>query len=168
MLSAVLLTVSSSHAGCSWCSLWLIGLEDNSGVVSMLRRRSSDAKINVRKASLLAIENICRLDRQNVNEQVTATSTVVCLSGCPVIRSCVWRIATLVWDGKTVLSMAHANTRTTYKFSVHLSMVALWNRADHYIFILSFVLLLFSSPNLSRHRLDVCLTSTHGVALVRI
>jgi len=37
-------------------------------------------------------------------------------------------------------------------------MVALWNRADHYIFILSFVLLssFFSSPNLSRRRLDVC------------
>ena len=50
-------------------------------------------------------------------------------------------------------------------------MVALWNRADHYIFILSFVLLssfFLSSPNLSRHRLDVCHTSTHGVALVRI
>jgi len=26
----------------------------------------------------------------------------------------------------------------------------------------------FSSPNLSRRRLDVCHTSTHGVALVRI
>jgi len=42
-----------------------------------------------------------------------------------------------------------------------------------HIFILSFVLLLsssvfFSSPNLSRRRLDVCHTSTHGVALVRI
>ena len=51
-------------------------------------------------------------------------------------------------------------------------MVALWNRADHYIFILSFVLLssffLFSSPNLSRRRLDVCHTSTHSVALVWI
>jgi len=45
-------------------------------------------------------------------------------------------------------------------------MVALWNRADHYVFMLlsSF----FSSPNLSRRRLDVCHTSTHGVALVRI
>ena len=51
-------------------------------------------------------------------------------------------------------------------------MVALWNRADHYIFILSFVLLLlssfFPSPNLSRRRLDVCHTFTHDVALVRI
>ena len=50
-------------------------------------------------------------------------------------------------------------------------MVALWNRADHYIFILwfllSFFVLLFSSPNLSGRRLDVCHTSTHGVALVR-
>jgi len=49
-------------------------------------------------------------------------------------------------------------------------MVALWNRADHYIFMLWFVLLscFFSSPNLSRRRLDVCHTSTHGVALVQI
>ena len=52
-------------------------------------------------------------------------------------------------------------------------MVALWNRTDHYIFMLLFVLLLllssfFSSPNLSRRRLDVCHTSTHGVALVQI
>jgi len=51
-------------------------------------------------------------------------------------------------------------------------MVALWNRADHYIFILWFLVVLsiffFPSPNLSRRRLDVCHTSTHGVALVRI
>jgi len=44
------------------------------------------------------------------------------------------------------------------------------NRADHYIFILWFLLSFFflSSPNLSGRRLDVCHTSTHGVALVRI
>ena len=52
-------------------------------------------------------------------------------------------------------------------------MVALWNRADYYIFalwfLLSFFLLsFFSLPNLSGRRLDVCHTSTHGVALVRI
>jgi len=57
-------------------------------------------------------------------------------------------------------------------------MVALCNRADHYIFALwflsfflsSFFLLsfFFSSPNLSGRRLDVYHTSTHGVALVRI
>jgi len=54
----------------------LTGLEDNTGVVSMLRRRSSDEKINVRKASLLAIEKICRLDQYNINEQVIAASTI--------------------------------------------------------------------------------------------
>jgi len=49
-------------------------------------------------------------------------------------------------------------------------MVALWNRADHYIFMLWFVLILsfFSSHNLSRRRLDVCHTSTRGVALAWI
>jgi len=49
-------------------------------------------------------------------------------------------------------------------------MVALWNKADHYIssWRLFFFLLLFSLPNVSRRRLDVCHTSTHGVALVRI
>jgi len=48
-------------------------------------------------------------------------------------------------------------------------MVALWNRADHYIFALWLLLLcFFSSPNLSHRRLDVCHTSTHGVALVQI
>ena len=52
-------------------------------------------------------------------------------------------------------------------------MVALCNRETIYIFMLWFVLLsssssFFSSPNLSRRRLDVCHTSTHGVALVQI
>jgi len=75
-----------------------------------------------------------------------------------------------------------------------LIMAALWNRAGHYIFCplvsssfflwppyvigghyifalwflsiyLSIYLLLFSSPNLSGHRLDLYHTSTHGVAL---
>jgi len=53
-------------------------------------------------------------------------------------------------------------------------MVALWNRADHYIFVLWFLsifyllLLLFSSPNLSGRTLDVYHTSTHGLALEQI
>jgi len=52
-----------------------------------------------------------------------------------------------------------------------LFMVALCNRADHYIFMLWFlssIYLLFSSPHLSGRILDVYHTSTHGVALVRI
>jgi len=49
-------------------------------------------------------------------------------------------------------------------------MVALWNRADHYIFALWFLsssIFFLSSPNLSR-RLDVYHTSTRGVALLQI
>jgi len=59
----------------------------------------------------------------------------------------------------------HASTS-----SLKIIMVALWNRADHYIFALWFLLAIFffSSPNLSGRRLDVCHTSTHDVALVRI
>jgi len=34
--------------------------------------------------------------------------------------------------------------------------------------VVSSIFCLFSSPNLSRRRLDVCHTSTHGVALVGI
>ena len=50
-------------------------------------------------------------------------------------------------------------------------MVALWNRADHYIFIMWFlsIYFLFSFlAYLSGRTLDVYHTSTHGVALVRI
>ena len=48
-------------------------------------------------------------------------------------------------------------------------MVALWNRAGHYIFALWFLSSVFFlfSPNLSGRRLDVYHTSTHDVALVR-
>jgi len=51
----------------------------------------------------------------------------------------------------------------------HLIMVALCNRADHYIFALWFLSSsFFSSPNLSSRTLDVYRTSTHGVAVVWI
>jgi len=57
-------------------------------------------------------------------------------------------------------------------FAHGIIMVALCNRADHYIFILFllsfFFLSFFSSPNLSGRRLDVYHTLAHGVALVRI
>jgi len=68
----------------------------------------------------------------------------------------------------------HAGSDNRHSVSplVGLFMVALWNRADHYIFpcgfFFFFLLSFFSSPNVSRRRLDVCHTSTHGVALVRI
>ena len=49
-------------------------------------------------------------------------------------------------------------------------MVALCNRADHYIFILflSSSFFFFSSPNLSGRKLDVYHTLANDVALVRI
>ena len=63
----------------------------------------------------------------------------------------------------------HSYVKLLWPFVV----AALWNRAGHYIFALWFLLssicfLLFSSPNQSRHILDVYHTSTHGVALVWI
>jgi len=48
-------------------------------------------------------------------------------------------------------------------------MAALRSRYRHYMFVLWFLLSsFFSSPVLSGRRLDVCHTSTHGVALMRI
>ena len=70
-------------------------------------------------------------------------------------------------------SIFYADGRKNAQWMLVCFMVALWNRETIYIFMLWFVLLLsssffFSSPNLSRRRLDVCHTSTHIVALVRI
>jgi len=49
-------------------------------------------------------------------------------------------------------------------------MAALRWRCGHYIFARGFFFLslFFFSPNFSCRRMDVCHTSTHGVALVRI
>ena len=62
--------------------------------------------------------------------------------------------------------------QTWFHVEIKIIMAALCNRG-HYIFVLWFLsffffLSAFSSPNLSRCRLDVYYTSTHGVALVRI
>ena len=55
---------------------------------------------------------------------------------------------------------------------ITLVMASLCSKCGHYIFALWFLLLLsiffYSSPNISRRRLAVYHTSTHGVALVRI
>ena len=66
----------------------------------------------------------------------------------------------------------HERCRLNFPVSVSKQRpTSLWSVIGQtiYIFILSFILLsFFSSPNLSGRRLDVCHTSTHGVALVRI
>ncbi len=43
-------------------------MADGKGVVSMLRRRAADEKVNVRKAALQALENIMRLDGDPTSE----------------------------------------------------------------------------------------------------
>ena len=62
--------------------------------------------------------------------------------------------------------LCERNLEYNNKIYMCFVMVTLWNRADHYIFALLFLLLssFFTSPNLSRRRLDVCHNSTHGVA----
>ena len=61
--------------------------------------------------------------------------------------------------------LRHATKRNV----VGCFMVALCNRETIYIFMPWFVFsFFFSSPNLSRRRLDVYNTSTYGVALVQI
>ena len=75
------------------------------------------------------------------------------------------------WDIYSPPRQRSANTETlTLTLSwccPGLVLVALWNRADHYIFALWFLnssffcyLSIFSSPNISRRILDVCHTST--------
>ena len=66
--------------------------------------------------------------------------------------------ATYIWQGGH--HVGHWPTFLVWSYiriSLSVIMVALCNRADHYIF----------SPNLSGQRLDVYHTSTHGVALER-
>jgi len=90
---------------------------------------------------------------------------------CRAISSQLRSVSTI---GKNLLSSNISSTRPHNMVNFGpLVRVALRNRADHYIFMLWFVLsssssFFFSSPNLSRRRLDVCHISTHDVALVRI
>jgi len=95
------------------------------------------------------------------------------LASLHITKMCPAMIGYLLTGSELVIMVALWNRADHYIFILSFVMVALWNRADHYIFILSFVLLSFyllsfSSPNLSHHRLYVCHTSTHGVPLVRI
>jgi len=76
---------------------------------------------------------------------------------------------TMIFLGDHDIPLSGSNFGNLTAFRA-IFMVALCNRADHYIFILflssSFFLLFFSSPNLSGRRLDVYHTSAHGVVLV--
>ena len=50
-------------------TLWS-GLTDGLGVVSMIRERSHDSKVNVRKSSVLAMEVILKANADSITEEV--------------------------------------------------------------------------------------------------
>jgi len=94
-------------------------------------------------------------------------------TGCPLVVHC-WGICNRCTGFVAMTTAPNAKCQRVLKLVLALCLVivALCNRADHYIFMLWFVLLLlllsffFSSPNLSSRRLDVYHTSAHGVVLV--
>jgi len=89
---------------------------------------------------------------------------------------CVWRPSCVVprWHAATsqhchIHGSGVVDVVLYFECSLCVIMAGVWNRAGHYIFALWFLLsVLFSSPILSRRRLDVYHTSTHSVAIVRI
>ena len=94
------------------------------------------------------------------------------------ISSFIVVLATIIRLRRPSFLQPHGGTRAVILPTIFavllLVMVALSNRADHYIFALWFLssiylpFFFFSSPNLSGHRSDDYHTSPRGVALVRI
>ena len=65
--------------------------------------------------------------------------------------------------------MRYVNPHFAYLWSPYgIGRPYIFSCCGLFFFLLLLLLSFFSSPNLSRRRLDVCHTSTHGVALVRI
>ena len=62
-------TLLLSVLACFGCCL-VAALSDGRGVTSMLRKRLLDSKVNVRKAALLAFEQLLRLDTGTINQDV--------------------------------------------------------------------------------------------------
>ena len=50
--------------------MFRVALADGKGVMSLLRRRAGDEKVNVRKAALQALENIIKLESDGFNKEV--------------------------------------------------------------------------------------------------
>jgi len=134
--------------------------DDASDAAGDWRRRRPSSAACRRLAAAEAADSVARSSGRAVRRRVRRAAAR---------RAVARRTPTSQRDGQ-VRSRGHSLSSSSSLSPV--VMVALWNRADHYIFMLWFVLLssffFFSSPNLSRRRLDVCHTSTHGVALVRI
>ena len=98
----------------------------------------------------------------------------LCASKTQTIRLRVVVLYSLACTQARVLKLGSSSQLTNKSMDVIVEVLDLWSPygiGRPYIFSccgLFFFLLFFSSPNLSRRRLDVCHTSTHGVALVRI
>jgi len=95
-----------------------------------------------------------------------------CLALMCLLRGCCTRHGLYVTPCScSSLSCWPTATRERKKHEMFsIFMAALRSRCGHHIFALWFLpsFLFFSSPNLSRRRLDLYHTSTYGVALVRI
>jgi len=87
------------------------------------------------------------------------------------------QVSSHVTSHHSLIHMTYSILELNYCQQVPVTYVAimadLCNRSGHYIFVLWFLLSFFflsffSSPILSRRRLDVYHTATHGVALMRI
>jgi len=106
---------------------------------------------------------------------VAAIVTVLCgrLNYCEPVAHCTATHsnlrASVLFLRRAALRIAETDIVFCSCGSFFLLMAALWNRTGHYIFALKFFYLsssfFFSSPNLSRRRLDVCHTCTHGLSV---
>jgi len=89
------------------------------------------------------------------------------------IGSGVW-VSPVNFNGSRVLAaLLHGSTRSQHpaNFAVLNSWIegaTYVRQGDHHVGHWPDIFSFFSSPNLNRRRLDVCRTSTHGMALVRI
>jgi len=147
---------------------------------------ATKARIDNRKKNLLNSNISLTCPHNMVNLGVTNGWDPLTSLGHPSKFQLVLRMAALLHGTPVVgvsQTLRHWTEGATYirqgghhigQWLTFLVLVALWNGADYYIFILWFLLsfflpfFFFSSPNLSRHRLDIYHTSTHGEALVRI
>lgn len=65
----------------------LLALLDNSGVISMLQRRSADDKINVRKAALQVLEKIVKLEGDSFTLSVSKKYLVWITHQCNTLET---------------------------------------------------------------------------------
>ncbi|ESO91741.1 hypothetical protein LOTGIDRAFT_233338 [Lottia gigantea] len=90
-------------------------LTDNEGVISMLRRRSSDENAGVRKAAVQALQNIILFEKPNFRKENLIMINERCCDPSLSVRKqsiqCLTRYITQIWlDGALPLVMDRENT----------------------------------------------------------